>query len=101
VRSSPRRAATALFLAAVLTFALVDLALIAGARLSLPMSRVAPLLAYALLGAFALAFAVMASIALGAWRARSAPDLGDVIRGSVVLLLVLLHALLLFVARRR
>ena len=95
------RPGTALFLATVLAFVLVDAAFLAGPQLSLPMARIAPVLAYALLGGFALALAVIASIALGAWRARSAPTALDVLRGSVALLLVVLHVTLIIVAKRR
>lgn len=95
------RPGTALFLATVMTFALVDLAFMAGPQLSLPMARLAPVLAYAMLGGFALALAVVASIAVGAWRARSAPTPLEVLRGSVALLLVALHVALIIVARRR
>jgi type IV secretory pathway VirB2 component (pilin) len=101
MKDSAARSGTALFWAALLSFALVDLAFVAGPQLSLPMARIAPVLAYALLGGFALGLAVIAAIALGAWRARSAPSLGEVLRGSVVLILVVLHATLLFVATRR
>ena len=101
MRSSTGRSGTALFLAAVLAFVLVDLAFLAGPRLSLPMARLAPALSYVLLGGFALALAVIATIALGAWRARSAPSTRNAFRAAVVLILVVLHATLIFVATRR
>ncbi len=95
------RPGTALFLATVLSFALIDLVFMAGPRLGLPMMRLAPVMAYALLGAFALALAVIASIAVGAWRARAAPTPLELVRGAVALLLVALHVALVIVARRR
>ena len=95
------RSATALFLAAVLTFALIDLVFMVGPRLGLPMARLAPVMAYALLAGFALALAVVATIALGAWRGRRAPTPLEVLRGAVALLLVALHVALIVVARRR
>ena len=95
------RPGTALFLAAVLTFALIDLVFMVGPQLGLPMARLAPFMAYALLAAFALALAVVATIALGTWRARRAPTPLEVLRGTVALLLVALHVALIIVARRR
>ncbi len=101
MRQPGGRPGTALFLATVLTFALIDLVFMAGPRLGLPMARLAPVMAYALLGGFALALAVVATIAVGVWRARRAPTPLEVLRGAVALLLVALHVALIVVARRR
>jgi hypothetical protein len=95
------RPGTALFLSSVVTFVLVDFVFLAGPQLSLPMARIAPVMAYALLAGFALSLAVIASVALGAWRARSAPSAIELLRGSVALILVALHAALLIIAKRR
>ncbi len=95
------RPGTALFLASVMTFVAVDFVFLVGPQLSLPMARIAPVMAYALLAAFALALAVIASIAIGAWRTRSAPNALELLRGSVALILVVLHVALLIVSRRR
>lgn len=95
------RPGTALFLATVMTFVAVDFVFLMGPKLSLPMARLAPVFAYVLLAGFALALAVIASVAVGAWRARAAPSAIEVLRGFVALFLVAIHVALLIVARRR
>ncbi len=100
---APQRAGAGLFLSSVLGFALCDLAFLAAPKLppSLPMARVAPALAFALLGAFALSLAFVAVIVLGAVRSRRMPATSDLFRASTTLLLTLLHAALLVAVARR
>ena len=97
------RTGTGIFWAAVLAFAVADLAL-AGtpyvARL-VPVRGAAAVMAYVLLGAFALATAYASGVVIAAVRARSAPPRGDAVRACVVVALMAIHAVLLVTAARR
>ncbi len=97
------RAGTGLFWAAVLAFALADVAFAASPWLAAVLSpkTAATGMAYVLLGAFALATAYVAGVVLAAVRARRAPPRRDTVRACVVVALVALHAALLVAAARR
>jgi len=97
------RSGGGLFLAALLAFVLFDLASLLSPRLS-PLVPALPLpavLAYALLGAFALALAFLTGTVAAALRARRLPPAGELLRAGFTLLVVAVHLTLLVGAARR
>jgi uncharacterized membrane protein len=92
----------AIFTAAVLAFALCDLAFLAGARLTGSfLAKAAVVLSFALLAAFALALAYVAGVVVHAVRTKVKPAGGEALRAAVALALVVAHAVLLVMANRR
>ncbi|HEX9288230.1 MAG TPA: hypothetical protein VF904_01805 [Anaeromyxobacteraceae bacterium] len=92
---------TAIFWSALLAFALADGASLARAQLAamLPWASVAAVLAYVLLGGFALALGYVAGVTIPALRARQRPAAGDLVRVLALLALVAGHVALLVRAR--
>ncbi|HUK65541.1 MAG TPA: hypothetical protein VLV17_01850 [Anaeromyxobacteraceae bacterium] len=92
-----------LFLASVLAFALFDLGSLASPRLKelFPAAPVGAILAYALLGALALALAFLFGTLSFALRARRLPKGVELVRASLALFVVVLHLGLLVRAARR
>ena len=82
-----------LFLAAVATFALFDVASVASPylRARLPAVPLGTILAYALLAALALSLAFLVGTLAFAVRARRFPSAGDLVRATLALFLVALH----------
>jgi hypothetical protein len=95
------RHGTGIFWSALLAFALADGASLARDHLAamLPWPRVAPVLAYVLLGGFALALGYVAGVIIPAIRTRQRPATADVVRVLALLALVVGHAALLVRAR--
>ena len=94
--------AAGLFWAALLAFALVDLALLALPRLAVLLSPggAAQALAYLILAAVALALAWLAAVVAAAVRERRAPRAPDLLRAALLVALLAGHAVLILRARR-
>lgn len=99
----PHPPAPALFWVAVGAFLLSDAANLAVPQLAanLDADLVHKVLAYLLLGAFAIAFAYVAATGVLWARTRRAPARGDLVRASVALLLIAAHAGLIVLAASR
>jgi hypothetical protein len=96
VTAPPSPHGTGIFWAALLAFVLHALLALAGPALAPGLlARGAPLLSYALLGAFALSLGYVSGVVLGARRTGTPPVRGDVVRALVLGLLVVGHVALL------